>query len=67
MAKMKSGDFETEREQDELREIEVTLDFTPNALASILYRQGNTIILACVTKADGLPRWFPRDSNRGWV
>ena len=67
MAKMKSGDFETDREQDELREIEVTLDFTPNALASILYRQGNTVILACVTKADGLPRWFPRDSNRGWV
>ncbi|MBT4794790.1 MAG: hypothetical protein HON69_06470, partial [Euryarchaeota archaeon] len=55
MAKMKSGDFETDREHDELREIEVTLDFTPNALASILYRQGNTVILACVTKADGLP------------
>ena len=67
MAKMKSGDFETDREKDELREIEVTLDFTPNALASILYRQGNTVIMACVTKADGLPRWFPRDSNRGWV
>jgi|TARA_B110000914_G_scaffold133808_1_gene116962 ribonuclease PH len=67
MAKMKSGDFETDREQDELREIEVTLDFTPNALASILYRQGNTVIMACVTKADGLPRWFPRDSDRGWV
>ena len=67
MAKMKSGDFETDREHDELREIEVTLDFTPNALASILYRQGNTVILACVTKADGLPRWFPRDSSRGWV
>ena len=66
MAKVKSGDFQTDREQDELREIEVTLDFTPNALASILYRQGNTVILACVTKADGLPRWFPRDSNRGW-
>ena len=67
MAKMKSGDFETDREQDELREIEVTLDFTPNALASILYRQGDTVIMACVTKADGLPRWFPRDSDRGWV
>jgi ribonuclease PH len=67
MAKMKSGDFGTDRKLNELREIEVTLDFTPNALASILYRQGNTVILACVTKADGLPRWFPRDSNRGWV
>ena len=67
MSKMKSGDFEVNREKDKLREIEVTLDFTPNALASVLYRQGNTVILACVTKADGLPRWFPRDSQRGWV
>ncbi len=67
MSKMKSGDIEIIRDKDKLREIEVTLDFTPNALASVLYRQGETVILACVTKADGLPRWFPRDSQRGWV
>ena len=67
MSKMKSGDIKVNRDKDKLREIEVTLDFTPNALASVLYRQGDTVILACVTKADGLPRWFPRDSQRGWV
>ena len=67
MAKMKSGDVSTDRENDELREIHVTLDFTPNALASLLYRQGDTIVLICVTKAPSLPRWFPRNSNRGWV
>ena len=67
MSKMKSGDIEVSRDKDKLREIEVTLDFTPNALASVLYRQGETVILACVTKADGLPRWFPRASQRGWV
>ena len=67
MSKMKSGDIEVSRDKDKLREIEVSLDFTPNALASVLYRQGETVILACVTKADGLPRWFPRDSQRGWV
>jgi ribonuclease PH len=67
MSKMKSGDIEVSRDKDKLREIEVILDFTPNALASVLYRQGETVILACVTKADGLPRWFPRDSQRGWV
>ena len=32
MAKLKSG-FEPTRAQDELRHIEVTLDFTKNALA----------------------------------
>ena len=67
MSKMKSGDIEVSRGKEKLREIEVSLDFTPNALASVLYRQGETVILACVTKADGLPRWFPRDSQRGWV
>jgi ribonuclease PH len=65
MSKMKSGDIEVSRDKDKLREIEVSLDFTPNALASVLYRQGETVILACVTKADGLPRWFPRDSQMG--
>ena len=67
MGKMKSADIDVTREQDRLRDIEVTLDFTPNALSSVLYKQGETVILACVTKADGLPRWFPRDSQRGWV
>ena len=67
MGKMKSADIDVSREQDKLRDIEVTLDFTPNALSSVLYKQGDTVILACVTKADGLPRWFPRDSQRGWV
>ncbi|PXF18158.1 MAG: ribonuclease PH [Methanobacteriota archaeon] len=64
---MKSGDVASDRAVDELREIEVTLDFTPNADASVLYRQGNTMILACATVAPSLPRWFPRDATRGWV
>ena len=67
MGKMKRADIDVTREQDKLRDIEVTLDFTPNALSSVLYKQGETVILACVTKADGLPRWFPSDSQRGWV
>lgn len=67
MAKMKSGDIASDRAADELREIEVTLDFTPNADASVLYRQGDTMVLACATVAASLPRWFPRDADRGWV
>ena len=50
-----------------MRQPEVELDFTKNALASVLYRQGNTVVLACATKAPSLPRWFPRDATRGWV
>lgn len=66
MAKFKT-DIETDRAKDEMRSIEVEIDFTPNALASILYRQGNTHILCCVTKEARLPGWFPRDATKGWV
>jgi len=50
-----------------MRHVEVEIDFTTNALASILYRQGDTVVLACCTKEARLPGWFPRDSNKGWV
>tara|TARA_B100000035_G_scaffold170922_1_gene145771 strand:- start:2206 stop:3063 length:858 start_codon:yes stop_codon:yes gene_type:complete len=67
MAKMKSGEISTDRKKDELRNVDVTLDFTPNALSSLLYKQGDTTVLVCVTKAPSLPRWFPKNSDRGWV
>ena len=66
MAKFKTG-IDTSRKKDEIREIEIEVDFTPNALASILYRQGKTHILCCVTKEARLPGWFPRDATKGWV
>jgi len=66
MAKFKT-DLNTTRNVDEMRNVEVEIDFTSNALASILYRQGETVVLACCTKEARLPGWFPRDSNKGWV
>ena len=54
-------------QNEEMRDIEVEFDFTPNALASILYKQGNTMVLATVTADEGLPRWFPRNATRGWI
>ena len=66
MAKFKAN-LELSRKEDEMRDIEVQLDFTPNALASVLYRQGDTVVLACCTKESKLPRWFPRDATKGWV
>ncbi len=67
MAKMKPGLKNSSRNKDQLREINVEIDFTDNALASVLYKQGNTVVLACATCARNLPRWFPRDATRGWV
>jgi ribonuclease PH len=67
MAKTKKDDIDITRDSEELRAVKVEMDFTANALSSILYSQGNTKILACVTKAPSLPRWFPRDASKGWV
>ena len=67
MAKFKEADLELSRDKDEMREVEVKIDFTPNALASVLYKQGDTVVLACCTRARNLPRWFPRDATKGWV
>ena len=66
MAKFKT-ELNLSRKADEMRTPEVTLDFTPNALASVLYKQGDTVVLACCTKEASLPRWFPRDASKGWV
>ena len=66
MAKFKT-DLNVSRANDEMRTPEVTLDFTPNALASVLYKQGDTVVLACCTKEARLPGWFPRDATKGWV
>ena len=67
MAKFKDTELKLSRAKDDMRKIEVQLDFTPNALASILYKQGDTVVLACCTRAKNLPRWFPRDASKGWV
>lgn len=66
MGKTKTG-FKPSRAKDEMREVEVTLDFTKNALASVLYKQGETLVLACATRDARLPNWFPRDASKGWV
>ena len=67
MAKLKKTNLDVSRDNDVMRDISVQLDFTPNALASVLYKQGETVILACCTKQNSLPRWFPRDADRGWI
>ena len=54
MAKFKTG-LNTTRNVDQMRNVEVEIDFTSNALASILYRQGETVVLACCTKEARLP------------
>ena len=65
MAKFKTG-LNTSRNADEMRSVEVEIDFTSNALASILIDKVRPLFLL-LHKGSKAAGWFPRDSNKGWV
>ena len=54
------------RANDELRPIELQLDFTQNPLGSVLCSMGNTRVLCTVCVEDGVPRWL-KGAGQGWV
>jgi ribonuclease PH len=54
------------RAADELRALELTLDFTENPLASVLCGLGRTRVLCTVTAEETVPR-FLKGTQRGWV
>ncbi len=54
------------RAVDQLRPVELQLDFTENPLGSVLCSMGRTRVLCTVTEEDGVPRWL-RGSGQGWI
>jgi ribonuclease PH len=54
------------RANDELRPVELQLDFTQNPLGSVLASMGNTRVLCTVCVEDGVPR-FLKGAGQGWV
>ncbi len=54
------------RGADQLRPVELQLDFTENPLGSVLCSMGRTRVLCTVTEEDGVPRWL-RGSGQGWI
>jgi len=54
------------RRHDQLRPLRLEPDWLEQPHGSVLYRQGNTIVLCTATVADGVPRWLSR-SGRGWM
>ncbi len=54
------------RGTDELRAVELQLDFTENPLGSVLCSFGRTRVLCTVTEETSVPRWL-RGSGQGWV
>jgi ribonuclease PH len=54
------------RRADELRPIEIALDYLEQPLGAALYAQGKTRVLCTASLDEGVPRWL-RDSGRGWL
>ncbi len=54
------------RQQDQMREVKVTRNFTMHAEGSVLIEFGNTKVLCNASVTRGVPRWL-RGSGSGWV
>jgi len=54
------------RRADELRPVEILLDYLEQPMGSVLYSQGKTKVLCTASLEEGVPRWL-RDSGRGWL
>jgi ribonuclease PH len=54
------------RRADQLRQLEIELDYLEQPLGAVLYSQGKTRVLCTASLDEGVPRWL-RDSGRGWL
>jgi len=54
------------RRTDELRPLEVQVDFLEQPHGSVLWAQGKTKVLCTASSGEGVPRWL-RNSGRGWM
>jgi ribonuclease PH len=54
------------RRTDELRPLELELDYLEQPLGSVLYAQGRTRVLCTASLEERVPRWL-RNSGRGWL
>jgi ribonuclease PH len=54
------------RRPDELRALEIELDYLELPHGAVLYSQGRTKVLCTASIEEGVPRWL-RDQGRGWM
>lgn len=55
------------RENNELRKIKFTKNYTKHALGSVLVEFGDTKVIVCANFEDTIPKWMDKDSNEGWL
>ena len=54
------------RRSDQLRPVEILVDYLEQPMGSVLYSQGKTKVLCTASLDEGVPRWM-RDQGRGWL
>ena len=55
------------RTNEQIRPIEVTRGFTQTPAGSVLWKQGQTVVLCTVSLSQDLPPWFGEDKAGGWL
>lgn len=55
------------RANNETRQIKFTVDYTKNALASVLAEFGDTKVIVTATNDDKKPKWMEKEDSRGWI
>jgi ribonuclease PH len=54
------------RRADQLRPVEIVVDYLEQPMGAVLYSQGKTKVLCTASLDEGVPRWM-RDQGRGWL
>ena len=54
------------RRTDQLRALDVAIDYLEQPHGAVLWSQGKTIVLCTASIEEGVPRWL-RNSGRGWM
>lgn len=55
------------RQNNELRKIKFTRNFTNHSKGSVLVEFGDTRVLVCANYEEAIPKWMDKDSNYGWL
>src|SRR6476620_8836789 len=55
------------RENADLRPVKVTRGFTKTAAGSVLWQQGDTVLLCTASITQELPPWMKEDRPGGWI
>ena len=55
------------RNNNELRPIKFTRNYTKHSLGSVLVEFGETKVLVCANYEDAIPKWMDKESPEGWL